>query len=68
MKIKEAFGIIAGFNIELVEQYSVKEYDRWRDAVRTIQKFLQPILDEPEVDVVTTYEQKPRKCRANDRT
>lgn len=55
MKIKESWGIIAGFNIELVEQYSVKEYDRWRDAVQTMQKFLQPILDEPEADVVTTY-------------
>lgn len=68
MKIKEAWGIIAGFSIELVEQYSVKECDRWRDAVQTIQKFLQPILDEPEADVVTTYEQKPRKFRANDMT
>lgn len=68
MKIKEAWGIIAGFSIELVEQYSVKEYDRWRDAVQTMQKFLQPILDEPEADVVTTYEPKPRKRRANHRT
>ena len=68
MKIKEAWGIIAWFNIELVEQYSVKEYDRWRDAVQTMQKFLQPILDEPEADVVTTYEPKPRKRRANPRT
>ena len=68
MKIKEALGIIAGFSIELVEQYSVKEYDRWRDAVQTMQKFLQPILDEPEVDVVTTYEPKPRKRIANHRT
>lgn len=68
MKIKEAWGIIAGFSIELVEQYSVKEYDRWRDAVQTMQKFLQPILDEPEADVVTTYELKPRKRRANHRT
>jgi len=58
MKIKEAWGIIAGFSIELVEQYSVKEYDRWRDAVQTMQKFLQPILDEPEADVVTTYDDK----------
>ena len=68
MKIKEAWGIIAGFSIELVEQYSVKEYDRWRDAVQTMQKFLQPILDEPEADVVTTYEPKPMKRRANHRT
>lgn len=68
MKIKESWGIIAGFNIELVEQYSVKEYDRWRGAVQTMQKFLQPILDEPEADVVTTYEPKPRKRRANHRT
>ena len=68
MKIKEAWGIIAGFSIDLVEQYSVKEYDRWRDAVQTMQKFLQPILDEPEADVVTTYEPKPRKRRANHRT
>ena len=68
MKIKEAWGIIAWFNIELVEQYSVKEYDRWRDAVQTMQKFLQPILDEPEADVVTAYEPKPRKRRANHRT
>ena len=68
MKIKEAWGIIVGFSIELVEQYSVKEYDRWRDAVQTMQKFLQPILDEPEADVVTTYEPKPRKRRANHRT
>lgn len=48
MEIKEAWGIIAGFDIELVEQYSEDEYDRWRDAVQTIQKFLQPILDEPQ--------------------
>ena len=68
MKIKEAWGIIAGFSIELVEQYSVKEYDRWRDAVQTMQKFLQPILDEPKADVVTAYEPKPRKRRANHRT
>ena len=33
-----------------------------------MQKFLQPILDEPEADVVTTYEPKPRKRRANHRT
>lgn len=65
MKIKESWGIIVGFNIELVEQYSVKEYDRWRGAVQTMQKFLQPILDEPEADIVTTYEPKPRKRRAN---
>ena len=68
MKIKEAWGIIAGFSIELVEQYSVKEYDRWRDAVQTMQKFLQPILDESKADVVTAYEPKPRKRRANHRT
>ena len=68
MKIKEAWGIIAWFNIELVEQYSVKEYDRWRDAVQTMQKFLQPILDEPEADVVTAYEPKPRKGRVNPKT
>ena len=68
MKIKEAWGIIAGFSIELVEQYSVKEYDRWRDAVQTMQKFLQPILDEPKADVVTAYEPKPRKCRVNPKT
>ena len=68
MKIKEAWGIIAGFSIELVEQYSVKEYDRWRDAVQTMQKFLQPILDEPEADVVTAYEPKPRKSRVNPNT
>jgi hypothetical protein len=46
MKTKEAWEIIAGLDIELVEQYSVQEYDRWRDAVQTMQKFLQPILDE----------------------
>ena len=68
MKIKEAWGIIAGFSIELVEQYSVEEYDRWRDAVQTMQKFLQPILDEPKADVVTAYEPKPRKCRVNPKT
>ena len=46
MKIKEAWDIIAGFNIELVEQYSRYEYDRWRVAVNTMKKFLQPILNE----------------------
>ena len=68
MKIKEAWVIIAGLNIELVEQYSAQEYDRWRDAVQTMQNFLQPILDEPKADVVTTFEPKPRKRRANSKT
>lgn len=68
MKIKEAWGIIARLDIELVEQYSEDEYDRWRDAVQTMQKFLQPILDEPKADVVTTFGQKPRKRRANPKT
>ena len=68
MKIKEAWEIIAGLDIELVEQYSEDEYDRWRDAVQTMQKFLQPILDEPKSEVVTTFEQKPRKRRANPKT
>ena len=68
MGIREAWSIIAGLNIELVEQYSVQEYDRWQAAVQTMQKFLQPILDVPEVEVVQTFEQKPRKRRANHRT
>lgn len=68
MKIKEAWDIIAGLDIGLVEQYSEDEYARWRDAVQTMQKFLQPILDEPEADVVTTFEPKPRKRRANPKT
>ena len=68
MKIKEAWDIIAGLDIELVEQYSEDEYDRWRDAVQTMQKFLQPVLYEPKADVVTTFEPKPRKCRANPKT
>lgn len=68
MKIKEAWGIIAGLDIELVEQYSEDEYVRWRDAVQTMQKFLQPILGEPEAEVVTTFEPKPRKRRANPKT
>ena len=68
MKIKEAWGLIAGFSIELVEQYSVEEYDRWRDAVQTMQKFLYLFLDEPKADVVTAYEPKPRKCRVNPKT
>lgn len=66
MNIKEAWQTIAGLDIELVEQYSEDEYVRWRDAVQTMQNFLQPILDEPEV--VTTYEQKPRKRRTNPKT
>ena len=45
MSIKDAWEIIAGFNIELVEQYSSQEYDQWRDAIQTIQTFLQPIFD-----------------------
>jgi hypothetical protein len=68
MKIKEAWGVIAGLDIELVEQYSVKEYDRWRDAVQTMQKFLQPILEEQKAEVVTTFGQKSRKRRANPKT
>ena len=68
MKIKEAWDIIAGLNIELVEQYSEDEYARWRDAVQTMQKFLQPILDKPKADVVTTFEPRPRKRRANPKT
>ena len=68
MKIKEAWDIIAGLDIELVEQYSEDEYVRWRDAVQAMQKFLQPILNEPEADVVTTFEKKPRKRRANPKT
>ena len=68
MKIKEAWDIIAGLDIELVEQYSEDEYDRWRGAVQTMQKFLQPILNESEADVVTTFEPKPRKRRANPKT
>ena len=46
MEVKEAWDIIAGLNIELVEQYSEHKYNRWRLAVHTMQKFLQPILDE----------------------
>ena len=68
MRIKEAWSIITGLNIELMDQYSVQEYDRWRDAVQTMQKFLQPILDKPKADVVTTFEPRPRKRRANPRT
>ena len=68
MEIKEAWDIIAGLNIELVEQYSEGEYDQWRDAIHTMKKFLQPILDEPKADVVTTFEPRPRKRRANPRT
>lgn len=68
MKIKEAWDIIAGLDIELVEQYSEDEYVRWRDAVQAMQKFLQPILNEPEADVVTTFEKKTRKRRANPKT
>lgn len=68
MKIKEAWGIIAGFDIELVEQYSKDKYDKWRDAVQTMQNFLQPILDEPKADVVTTFKPNPRKRRANPKT
>lgn len=68
MKIKEAWDIIAGLDIELVEQYSEDEYARWRDAVQAMQKFLQPILEEPEADVVTAFDTKPRKRRANPRT
>ena len=42
--IKEAFDTIAGLDIELVEQYSAQDYDRWRRSVQTLQRFLQPIL------------------------
>ena len=42
--IKEALDTIAGLDIELVEQYSAQDYDRWRRAVQTLQRFLQPIL------------------------
>jgi len=42
--IKEALDTIAGLDIELVEQYSAQDYDRWRRAVRTLQRLLQPIL------------------------
>jgi hypothetical protein len=48
MSIKDAWEIIAGFKIELVEQYSSQEYDQWRDAVQTIHTFLQPIFDVPK--------------------
>lgn len=68
MKIKEAWGIIAGLDIELVEQYSEVEHDQWRAAVQTMQKFLQPILDEPKAKVVTTFESKQRKRGANPKT
>ena len=42
--VKEALDTIAGLDIELVEQYSAQDYDRWRRAVQTLQRFLQPIL------------------------
>jgi len=42
--IKGALDTIAGLDIELVEQYSAQDYDRWRRAVQTLQRFLQPIL------------------------
>ena len=42
--IKEALDTITGLDIELVEQYSAQDYDRWRRAVQTLQRFLQPIL------------------------
>ncbi len=41
--IKEALDTITGLDIELVEQYSAQDYDRWRRAVQTLQRFLQPI-------------------------
>ena len=42
--VKEALDTIAGLDIELVGQYSAQDYDRWRRAVQTLQRFLQPIL------------------------
>ena len=42
--VKEALDTIAGLDIELAGQYSAQDYDRWRRAVQTLQRFLQPIL------------------------
>ena len=42
--VKEALDTIAGLDIEFAGQYSAQDYDRWRRAVQTLQRFLQPIL------------------------
>ena len=42
--IKDALDTITALDIELVEQYSAQDYDRWRRAVQTLQRFFQPIL------------------------
>ena len=42
--VKEALDTIAGLDIELAGQYSAQDYDRWRRAVQTLQRFLQPTL------------------------
>ena len=37
MTIKEAWNVIATLDIELVEQYSVRECDRWHEAIQKLQ-------------------------------
>lgn len=68
MKWKEAWGIIAGLELEHVKTYSTQEINQWRDAVQTMQQFLQPILEEPKRDVVTTFLKIPRKRKTKPKT
>ena len=68
MTIKEAWNVIATLDIELVEQYSVRECDRWHEAIQKLQDFLQPMLVEPKKEVATTEQPKERQRRKNPMT
>ena len=63
MRIKEAWNIIASLDIELVEQYSAREYDQWHEAIQTLHDFLRPMFVEPKTEH-TARTQKPKRRRA----
>ena len=62
MTIKEAWNTIASLDIELVEQYSARDCDRWHEAVERLQDFLRPMFVEPKTEN-TAKQQKPKRRR-----
>lgn len=61
MTIKEAWGVIMSLNIELVEQYSARECDRWHKAIQTLQDFLLPRFVDPKRETAQPNQRQHRK-------
>ena len=61
MKIQEAWDIIKNLEIELVEEYTDAEYERWHEAIRT----LEVIFEKPRIYVVGEPRVSIRRKRKN---